>query len=121
MFVPVWADEWDCLRADQPNPASGCKFTVDEGMVSRTFELNGNVRITTNPSEADIFVYVSKYAADLVVTWFNSQKTYGCGQWHKVDKAEGFTIYFVDDPCRATLTIRYGDAEKAYPNGVLPY
>ncbi len=118
----AFADDWDpCSCADCPNPARGCKFTIDEGFVSRTFELNGKVRVTNNPSEADVCVYVSKYDADLVVTWVKEQPTYGCGQWHRVDNGEGFSICFVKDPCRATLTIRYGDAAKTYADDALPY
>ena len=119
MFAPARADEWDCLRADQPNPARGCKYTVDEGFVTRTFELWGDVRVTDNPVEADITVYVSTFAYDLVVTWVD--KPHGCGQWHRVTKNENFSICFVKDRCEAALVICLGDAEKTYPAGVLPY
>ena len=117
-FVSVWADDWDCLRADQPNPARGCKYTVDEGFVSRTFELWGDVRVTDNPFETDITVYVSTFACDMVVTWVDTPR--GCGQWHRVDKNEDFSICFVNNRCDASLVIRYGDAAKEYPVGVLP-
>lgn len=118
-FVSAWADEWDCLRADQPNPARGCNYTVDEGLVSRTFELWGNVRVTDNPVEADITVYVSTFAYDLVVTWVD--KPHGCGQWHRVTQNENFSICFVQDHCEAALVICYGDAIKTYADDILPY
>ena len=44
-------------------------YTVHEGMVSRTFTLSGDVRVTTNPYDADILVYVTTGGADLVVSW----------------------------------------------------
>lgn len=121
-FVLVWADEWDpCLCADCPNPARGCMYTVHEGMVSRTFTLSGDVRVTTNPYDADILVYVTTGGADLVVSWVGDQPTNVCGQWHRVEKNEDFSVCFVNNRCDASLVIRYGDAAKEYPAGVLPY
>lgn len=120
-FVFVWADERMCATGPCPNPVSGCQYTINEGMVTRTFEVWGNVRVTTNPYDADVWVYVVKGGggADLVVSWVDNP--HGCGQWHKVDKNEDFSVYFTDEERFASFTIRYGDAAKEYPAGVLPY
>lgn len=120
-FVSAWADERMCGTGPCPNPVSGCVYTLDEGMVTRTFEVWGNVRVTTNPYDADVWVYVVKGGggADLVVSWVDNP--HGCGQWHKVDKNEDFSVYFTDEERFASFTIRYGDAAKEYPTGVLPY
>lgn len=105
----------------RPNPAAGCKYTRDYGMETVTFDLWGDVRVVTNPHEADILVYLVKDdgAADLVVTWVDDP--YGCGQWHKVDKGELFSVCFTDSFRDASITIRYGDARKEYSATCLPY
>lgn len=110
-----------CATGPCPNPVSNCEYTLNEGMVTRTFEVWGDVRVTTNPYDADVWVYVVKGGggADLVVSWVNDP--HGCGQWHKVDKGEDFSVYFTDEERFASFTIRYGDAAKEYPAGVLPY
>lgn len=124
LFVSVcsWADgDFEpCLCSDCPNPAKGCKFTIDEGFVSRTIDLWGNVRVTTDRRDADILVYVTDGGADLVVTWVEG-KAYGCGQWHRVDKGEHFSICFVNSRCEATLVITYGDAIKLYDGNAVPF
>ena len=121
-MMVVADDEWEpCLCADCPNPARGCMYTVHEGMVSRSFTLSGNVRVTKNIYDADILVYVTEGGADLVVSWVGDQPTNACGEWHRVEKNEDFSVCFVDNRCDASLVIRFGNAAKEYPPGVLPY
>ena len=117
----VVADERMCATGPCPNPVAGCVYTLNEGMKTRSFEVWGNVRVVSNPYEADVWVYVVKGGggADLVVSWV--ENPHGCGQWHKVEKNEDFSVYFTDEERFASFTIRYGDADKEYPAGVLPY
>lgn len=112
----LFAEDWDpCICSDCPNPAKGCQYTIESGMTSRTFELWGNVRVVSNPLEADITVYLVKDGgADLVVSWVDKEPD-GCGQWRKVDSNENFTICFVNSRCDASFTIRYGNAVEEYP------
>ena len=106
-----------CATGPCPNPVSNCEYTLNEGMVTRTFEVWGDVRVTTNPYDADVWVSVVKSgAADMVVSWVDKPR--GCGQWHKVDKGEDFSVYFTNEERFASFTIRYGDAVKEYPPGV---
>lgn len=107
-----------------PNPVANCVYTLDKGMVTETFEVWGDVRVTTNPYDADVWVYVVKSSgADLVVSWVDDPQ--GCGQWHKVDKDENFSVYFTNEEESASFTIRYGDAANEYYSRdgvvVLPY
>lgn len=122
MFVSVcsWADGRSYGVGSRPNPASGCTYTREYGLETVTFDLWGNVRVVKDPTVADLLVYVSKTGyADLVVTWVD--KPSGCGQWHRVEKGESFTICFVNSEDEATLIIRYGNAEKEYSGSSLPY
>ena len=118
--LSVRADERVCATGPCPNPVSNCEYTLNEGMVTRIFEVWGDVRVTTNPYDADVWVYVVKSgAADMVVSWVDKPR--GCGQWHKVDNGEDFSVYFTDEERFASFTIRYGDAAKEYPSNTVPY
>ena len=120
-FVVSFAEERVFCTGTRPNPVSNCEYTLNEGMVSRTFEVWGDVRVTNNPYDADVWVYVVKGGggADLVVSWVDNP--HGCGQWHQVEQNEDFSVYFTDEERFASFTIRFGDAGKEYPAGVLPY
>lgn len=112
----IWIES-DCFYYEHRQfrkTQNDCFFTVDEGLVSRTFSLWGDVRVISDPLKSDINVYVMEdgIGADLVVTWVDDAG--GCGQWHRVDKGEDFTVCFVSSMCEAQLFISYGDAKKTY-------
>lgn len=86
-----------------------CAYTWEYGMMTRTENLFGPVRIVTNPNETadlDIFIAPKGDWSDFDVQFVKEKpKHWSCGVWQIVDKGEDFSIRFVKSRSNADFSI----------------
>lgn len=95
-----------------------CAYTWEYGMMTRTENLFGPVRIVTNPNETadlDIFIAPKGDWSDFDVQFVKEKpKHWSCGVWQIVDTGEDFSIKFVDSRWKANFSISILDKTPIY-------
>lgn len=92
-----------------------CGFVADDSRTAIAEKLYGDIRVVNHPGKADykIFVTDSLGRAHLAVKIVDhSGKAYRSGLWHyvKTHGFEDYTVYFVDHPGKADISIFYTDS-----------
>jgi hypothetical protein len=98
LFISVFAFN---AKAQQEHPyIKDCNITMEYGFMTKTVSLWGNVKVVTNPRDADFRVKIEKScgAAAVYVVKVTDEPSQ-CGEWRFVDSKKDalFTICFVKE------------------------